>query len=1088
MKHEDFRVDKIVIACTRDITGSMRAKIDEFCHSKSLPLPEYYGRDWFVAELVQNPHWREELTGVRGRMDSLSLPQTQGPGARTPFVGRTKTLEELEKALALGADVLLVGVPGAGKSRLLGELAPAAGLMYVEPVAKAYLADDLVELRPTCVAVDDAHLNLQLLAELVLLRGQEGLSYSIVATGWPDSVQQIAEVLPTARPLKLDVMPRDEIDALVQALGVTSFHARRMVLDQAEGRPGWAILLCEAMLDGTGELVASGVLLLDRVERYLRESTDSELTLDAVACVAAVDGADTDDLQRVSELVGQPLAILVDSLKRMSTRGLLEQRSGRWQPLPAFRIPLVSRWFFGVQRTRGWRSITDAFPDRSDELTTTLLLAAARSQDSAVLNEARTWARALGDPTEWGTGTLSLMRLFARTDREAADFAAKSARTILRTKRPMMRTAWGTAYDDIGPAAVEVLVACAEAWCNEEAIHGLLDVGSLDDRPRRQNPAHPLRVLGDLARHLDPDRGPLFETRHILLSHAISLLRFDLESRWTVFAEMVGYCFSPSVEGTWTDPAMARTFTFANGIESADHLRQLMSLWPNVSALAVFGAVPNASVQHMIELVESWLRLAGGHGEGSAVVTDEQRAAGAEGARDMMSTLHPLLTTRPGLALRVQRALDLAELWGVRQPDNLPPLEIDPDLALLVGRRELQDSAENWLQQRAAEQRALAERLHGLGPWTGTERLVQLVSEGEASGNLDGGRMVARQMLRLADDPRDWLEPAIRLKSPSVLRDAIWDAREQGRSIDAAVILRALDDQMLRGAVIDPILSVGELDPLAESILVRLHAADAGHLQYLHTSDHSTAVLGDLLRHPVVEIRAAAALAFRVGVPDGAELPEQRRQEWTAAFLDASEATVHGHMQWRLQEILKGLVSADPALCADWYERQLLTDTGVPGSGGWMHDVRTLPGSLPAAERERLARIASRSGYGTYSLLQHILGSDAALAARLIEDGTLDERSALDVLTGHLDEGVEILGPVLLAHGVPAAQVARRICSHRQWTGNESAAIKADIAWLNDLAERLPAMRPVTEIAIADQERDLERALDDEREEALRGW
>ena len=109
-------------------------------------------------------------------------------------------------------------------------------------------------------------------------------------------------------------------------------------------------------------------------------------------------------------------------------------------------------------------------------------------------------------------------------------------------------------------------------------------------------------------------------------------------------------------------------------------------------------------------------------------------------------------------------------------------------------------------------------------------------------------------------------------------------------------------------------------------------------------------------------------------------------------------------------------------------------------------DQETVPARLAQSERDRLARVAATSGYTGYRLLPALLSNDAELAARLLSDGVLDGHRALDVLTGRLASGVEILGAVLLAHGVAPDQIARRISSQRFWEGEESNAIKSDIA------------------------------------------
>jgi hypothetical protein len=1061
-KETDFRVDELVIACSRDITASTRKRIDQYCRDHGLPLPEYYGRDWVVNALIGSPNWREALTGVRGRLDSLRPATSNRFEDEGSFVGRVDLLSTLISVISEDQDVVLSGVPGVGKSRLLQEV--GGELFFVEPNAKDYLADDLLAMSPRWVALDDAHLHLDVLVELVRLRVQEGLAFVILASTWPEEAEAVAANLPAHRGLSVDLLARGDMDAIVQSAGVTSVHARHLVLDQAEGRPGWARSLCEALVEGNGDRVASGEVLLDQVERYLRAAADSATTLDAVACIAALGGVAQDDLERISNLVKKSPATLLDAVHAIATSGLLDYNTGRWHLQPALRAPLVSRWFFGPRKSRSWRSIVDAFPERKHELTTALLSAAHASPGGEATQVAQAWAAALPPPNEWDEPTLGLARDYAALDQASADFASLAARSILSTTRPTRTAAWGTIYDPLGTAARGVLVSCVHRWLNKEAVHGLLDLGLDDDRARPQHTDHPLRVLGDMAHHLDPDRGPIFDVRQSLITYAKDWLETDTkaEGRWDVFAEIVRYCFSPAFEGTWTDPAANRSITIANGVESPDHLQELIEHWGQVDTLLSTVApdqIPVVAIRNLVELLEEWLRLAGGHASGTASVSREQRDAGAVGSWTILGTLRPFLDAQPGLALRAQQALDLAGRWEVNPPEDVAPLTLDDDMVLFAGRREPWDSAEDWIDQRDHDQAELAERLLRLGPRAGTDRFVRIAEASATSGHAQDGGLVALRLAQLADNPADWIQYAAGVGSAVLLYQTIREARQRDLSLDRGIIESALHDPKLRGAVVGAVLDGSAIDPLAQLVISDLNAADVWQMERMFTKSEPDQILQVLLQHPVKDVRAAASLAFDVGVKHGTALPDGWVGNWEQAFLDADSKTVHGHLQWRLQEMLKTMAVDKPKLCADWFERRLLDDD--PGwSGSGMRDVEHVVRGLPQPQRERLARLSASNPTRTRDLLPHLLGHDADLAARLLGDGTLDAASALDALSGQRDGGVEILVPVLLAHGVPAARIARRVCGSRAWRGNESDAMKADIQWLKSSQPVRPHLSP----------------------------
>jgi hypothetical protein len=427
----ELRVDALVIACSQPITATTRKKLEDYCQKNRLPLPHCYGRDWLAETLRTNSDWRKELLRIAARLEAIS-PNPPGYTDEQPsFTGREDSLHQLRSAIDESSDVILAGTAGVGKTRLLSEV---GNISFVEPLAKDHLADDLMGLSPRCAVVDDAHLHGDLLQELSRLREQEGLSFVIVATTWPDLTSEMAETLPTAATITLDLLPRDEMDRIVQAYGVTGVRSRHLILEQAEGRPGWARILCNALMSEDGEHVASGATLIDHVERYLHGATDSATTMDAIACVAALGGATHEDLTRIGTLVEVPLASLMAAIHSVATQGLLEQRYGNWYlPLP-LRSPLVSRWFFGPRKTRSWDTLVEAFPERTRNLTEALLHAAAVVPVDELTSRARAWAGTLpiADQAEaWDEPTLSLVRDYALVDEAAATFATHTARGAL---------------------------------------------------------------------------------------------------------------------------------------------------------------------------------------------------------------------------------------------------------------------------------------------------------------------------------------------------------------------------------------------------------------------------------------------------------------------------------------------------------------------------------------------------------------------------------------------------------------------------------------------------------------------------------
>ncbi len=1082
----EFRVNALVIATTRNLTGTARKKLDEYCRLNELPLPECYGRKWLVNALKNDAAWRERLIGVRGRLDALIPVSQTMEDEPPPLFGRDSQLQDILNLLNQGKDVVLTGVAGVGKTRILTML---NGAYLVEPLARTHLFDDLMQLSPTTVVIDDAQLHSDLLAEIAQIRVQEGLTFSVVATCWPDDVERITSPLNTAGIITLELLPRTIIDELICESGVTAVRARRLILGQAEGRPGWALTLCQAFVDSKGAQVFSGEALLDNVLRHLRQVSEDPLAIDVLACMAALKGTTPDDLEKIAQLQHRPLPLLMASLRGQATRGIIENRGGRWHLQTALGAPLISRWFFGPAPSRTWSSLTTSFPERVTELVWALLNAAGTTGTLDTKRAARDWAHSLPEVQEWNADTLKLLRKFALLDEGAADFASSGARGVLALDRSPI-IIWETKYDPTGDAAKMVLRTSVNTWCNEAAVHGLLDLALNDPQSRHNRSDDPLRIIGGLATHLDPDRGSIFPVRRILLGHLCSWLKENLDSRerWTVFAEVAKDVLSPTAEGAWSEPAESRSFTMAHHVEPALRLKGLVSLWSqNVTPLLEKSAatIGGPQLKILVGLWEDWLRLAAGIGPGTSEVGVDQRQEALAGSWTMINDLQPLLNSHPGASHLVAEALVLARAWDLKPPEPWPAVDLDRDLEYFVGHRNNEISFDEWETQRESESRLLADRLLAFGAERGIARYVELTKQATDIGANSDGRLLPLFISEKATNPLDWLKLAIAADAGSLSYQFLLESRKRRLPVDLGLIQTGLEGKNTRGAVIRAVLTNGTTDKVSTTVLDALQSDDARHIESIVTSETPDSLLQSLLDHEASQIRAQTALAFSIAGKYGPALPEAVRPQWRAALLAASPVTTTDHARWRLIETLKASQTDDPSLCAEWFTLHLdeLQRAGTRTHDDFMKVAR----GLPRAQRAEICRAHKGCGFGS-PMLNALIGDDGELATTLLSEGTISIDEALDALSGERDTGAKILAPVLLEAGVPPQRITGRIYSHRSWTGDESSAIEADIEWFQNLAIHDERLRVISQIAIAELTSEYERAKVEEKREAIRGW
>lgn len=1065
--------------------------MDRLCSERGLPAPHVYARDWFVTRLVTESVWRFSLLGIRGELGALldrPLDLPADLAGRTDFLGRDAVLATLADTVAQSRDVVLVGVPGVGKTRLTTEL--QGQVAYLEQAQADRILDELLESRPAAVVVDDAHIRLDEMRVLRRARHGADRAFAIVATTWPDRADEVSAALPEALRVDVDLLERSDMNTLVTSLGITSHRARRVVLDQAAGRPGWAITLCEMLANGEGEQVASGAAHLANVERHLRRITESETAVDALACVAALGGATAEALHALAPLVGEPPARMSGLMERLARNGLVETANGVWHLQPALRAPLIARWFFTRPANRPWSTLCNAFSDRDRDLASALMSAARVSASSGARMAADNWVRTLPSPTEWGTGTFAVVSEYARLDRGAAQFAVAQARTVLAGPRETEQM-YGVTVDPQGDAAARQLAQSAAQYLLPQAITGLLDLAVGDNRPRHSTPQHPLRVLSDVANAIDPDFGTTFEVRGLLLRPVLEWLRTHrTPSDWAVATEMLASVFAVETSGNWTDPGDPNTVTLAQGVESAGNLARLISLWDQVVPVLTenegqddLSSAPDAVVP-LLDLAGSWVRLGEGFVPHNGEPSEGQRAQGAGGGARILATLHPLLQTVPGLALRARRMLNAAYARAGDKDRALPVLNIDPDLESFTGWSRWDDTntRDEAAQGRALAVESLAQKIAALGPLDGVLRFDALVEQSELAGDHGGGVWVADRMVPHLADPAAWQAAATAAGSPLMLRAALtrWLTTSPG-TLSADVLTPALDDPRFRTGVISTVLGRGEDDEAAELVINAMRAEDAWLLDSLFIQNEPNEVLHRLLLHAVPAIASSAAVTFAIGQPHGPSLPEAWRPAWRDAVQHLRPEDLSQQDHWRAGQLLGHLADHDPDLLESWYTRRLdeAADRGyfvVPEPDDYeLHLDR-----LPQAHRYRLAvRCVGLPRIGHSPLIQ-LVGADRDLAERLLRDRAVTLDNLLETIVGQRNETLERLGPLLLDHGVPPAHIAANVAWVDSWWGEDSTRHQHLIDYFTTLSTRAPALAAV---AVAGQAQQKELLREAERRE-----
>ena len=197
-----------------------------------------------------------------------------------------------------------------------------------------------------------------------------------------------------------------------------------------------------------------------------------------------------------------------------------------------------------------------------------------------------------------------------------------------------------------------------------------------------------------------------------------------------------------------------------------------------------------AAVVPLLDLAGSWVRLGEGFVPHNSEPSKEQKSQGAKGGARMLATLHHLLQTFPGLALRARRMLNAAYARTGDEGRDLPALDVDPDVESFTGwsRRDAMGHRDETVPGGVRTVESLAQGIAGLGPTAGVARFVALVERSELAGHHGGGTWVADQMVPRLTDPAAWLAAATAASCPPIHRAAL--SRWLATSPDVGNIIR----------------------------------------------------------------------------------------------------------------------------------------------------------------------------------------------------------------------------------------------------------------------------------------------------------
>lgn len=1044
-------VPGVVVATNQLASAKLRRQIEQVAIDHGTRLLNVHDRRALVPLLYREPELRLRLLNISGEGDGVldrPLELDSGVAGRATLVGREDAIAAIAGA---AGDVLIVGAPGSGKTRVAAESSTAFLEARLTDAARDAIRRDF----PERVVVDDAAERLPDIDALRGFRQAEDLPFRIVAVAWPDDQEAVSEHLPGATIVLLPDMERAQIGDLIKDLGVTGHILTAVILDASRGRPGWAASLAALATDGSVRSVLSGDALLARVKPYVRTLADTEERgLAILAAIAAIDGAGEAEVTRLGAHLRMPNPDVRRVLNRASSSGLLETRWNGVVVSPTLLgEALVAAWYFSSGDRADFVALLEEWPDRQRQLLLSAIKAARLGSDAAA-------QFALEHLEE--VAACGLLVPFAGTTRENAERAVAVA-----------RAAGGD---------VDVYRAGLGARSGQ-AVYGLLDLAVGDDRDLGRTPAHPARILGEYARALHPDLPHRVDVREWVVDEAITWFTVNQDAASALaIARVLEDALDPWLEGNWLEPVSGTSLQLVAALESAATMSRIREvLWPKVAALLPLFS--EAALIRIVELIGTWTRTAAGIAGMHGLKPSKEQAAEARlVAEGMARDLEPLGSPSLPVTLALRRQMERWKWPGLAA--------IDEDLALIVATPTLERA------DRERQLTNLGERWAGEAPEGVMTRLVEWRTAASAAG-IDTGwalRIAFGGLAEATSRPTDWsraiVDAGLAFEAVAVLQvSAAKDAEGASTWLDVALESEA------RVAALQVALNPRSDPDVRALALQRLEERDASLVDYLMVArERPDEVAEALLNHESINVAQRAALGFDVlDTGHGPPLPAAWRDRWDEVFLTIRTTTLSGMAEYELESKVEGLAAERPELVVAWVMGQV---DELPADA-WSLDLfpfsvtkplRPLPGQSKAELATKTAGMPF-----AHELLGLLLTSDTTWVEPLLEAGVLSHDQLLEGI-GHVGHDwddrrdvFEAFAPLLIRRGVPPMAIVT-LQGTDGWVGTQADHLRGRLAYFADLATRPdPEFSAIGQAAEAHLRPLIDEVETRERERRIRG-
>lgn len=675
-------IDTIIFASLANVSMKLRQQLENIAHKSGFTLAEVFGREWFTDQFYNNPEWRTTVLGIPDDPSCFSLSPRGWDQrfAECHTIGREQIFDQISGSRC---DLLFYGLPGVGKTHITGCL---SGAVFLNLHANRQgLVDDLLNLHPSYVVIDDAGLKIDKIRLLCEIRELEGFSFRIIATCWPQQRDDVAQELDQPTFIEVDRLTPAEIGEIVRAKGVNRKADIARILAQADGRPGWAVNLASLITEQHNlRAVWSGVGLRAAVESSMRKLGLDNRARIVLGTLALIGDLDERDFPRLAALLGIPRLDIAETLETVATAGLVDVSLQRTynvlstanQPTNLFctqpglmRTSLAGAVYFSNNNQPATiDEVKKLFPDKIEAI--------LQSQcDTYHIEAERVSLPSEKEIQTWSVNNRSapLLRSYSAIGPRQSEFC--SAAVLRRVKECVkasnsmegldiaeeFASAMGVMYWSVGSPIIENFLLTLQ----------LVDRPSIDSQP----------VITALSKSLQstyPGEPPSARrTIDFLECLEKASVPQELEP---ALVRVVAQLATPTFEISYLDPEIPSQIVLTHGAWGQETLKEIGGLVLEMVAAKCQGLPPRSQC-HLIDLLRKWVHLAY-YGQSFTLLT-EQRDAARNVALSLAKTISESISN-PGV---IEQFNNVAEPLGLQidAPDFLfSALSRDPDFVLNI--------------------------------------------------------------------------------------------------------------------------------------------------------------------------------------------------------------------------------------------------------------------------------------------------------------------------------------------------------------------------------------------------------------------